>query len=191
MEYFTRILKKVGNRETFGYHYRCKELKMNHLIFADDLMLFCKGDTHSVTLMVRALKAFSDASGLQANHMKCAIYFGNVPDEVRSRILQVTGFQLGSFPFRYLGVSITSKRISIADCDVLVDRILKRIMYWSSRNLSYAGRTTLVNAVLLSIHTYWAEVFLLPQYVLQKVTQICRAYLWDGKTYLHKPPHVS
>lgn len=49
-----------------------------------------------MTLMVRALKAFSDASGLQANHMKSTIYFGHVPNEMKSRILQVTGVQMGS-----------------------------------------------------------------------------------------------
>ncbi|XP_048489728.1 uncharacterized protein LOC125491683 [Beta vulgaris subsp. vulgaris] len=190
MEYFSRILQKVGKKENFGFHHRCKELRLNHLIFADDLMLFCKGDIQSVTLMVRALKAFSDAAGLQANQMKSAIYFGNVQEEIRSRILQVTGFQSGSFPFRYLGVPITSKRISISDCDVLIDRMLKRILCWSSRHLSYAGRATLVNVVLLSIHCYWAQVFLLPKYVIQRVTQICRAYLWDGKTFIHKPSLV-
>ncbi|XP_057251762.1 uncharacterized protein LOC130591842 [Beta vulgaris subsp. vulgaris] len=157
----------------------------------DDLMLFSKGDVQSVTLMIRALKAFSDASGLHANHMKSTIYFGNLPEEIRRRLLQVTGFQLGLFPFRYLGVPITPNRISISNCNVLINRILKRIMCWSSRHLSYAGRATLVNAVLLTIHTYWAQVFLLPQYVIQRVTQICRAYLWDGETFLHKPPLVA
>ena len=90
-----------------------------------------------------------------------------------------------------LGESITSKKISISDCDVLIDRILKRIMCWSSKHLSYVGRATLVNVVLLSIHSYWAQVFLLPKYVIQRVTQICRAYLWDGESFLHKPPLVA
>ena len=92
-------------------------------------------------------------------------------------MLQVIGFKMGSFPFRYLGVPITSKRLSIAYCDILVDIILRRILCWNSRNLSYARRNVLVQSVLMSIHTYWAQVFFIPKKVLHKITQICVAFL--------------
>lgn len=94
MEYFTRIMKKTSKRDEFCFHYRCKSLKLNHLIFADDLMLFCKGGVKSVTLMARALKAFSNASGMKANNEKSVIHFSNVPKEMKIRIMQVTGFQM-------------------------------------------------------------------------------------------------
>ncbi|XP_048503121.1 uncharacterized protein LOC125498862 [Beta vulgaris subsp. vulgaris] len=175
MEYFTTLMKKMSHREEFKFHNRCDQLKIHYLIFADDLMLFSK-----VT------------SGLEASPEKTAIYyFGNVKEEEQSRILQVTGYKKGSFPFRYLGVPITSKRLSKADCDILVDRMLKRIMSWSSRHLSYAARTTLVNAVLMSLHTYWAQNFLLPKCVLHRINQVCRAFLWEGKVVLSKAPPVA
>lgn len=90
MEYFTRILKKMSTRDDFCFYYGCKALKLNHLIFGDDLMLFCKGDVKSVHLMMGALKAFSNASGFSANNDKSTIYFGNVQEEVLLRMLQVT-----------------------------------------------------------------------------------------------------
>ncbi|XP_057248199.1 uncharacterized protein LOC130590186 [Beta vulgaris subsp. vulgaris] len=142
-------------------------------------------------LVVRALKAFENVSGLEASKEKTAIYFGNVQQEIQNRIMLLTGYKKGSFPFRYLGVPITSKRISRADCDILVEKIMKRIMCWSSRHLSYAGRTTLVNSVLLSLHTYWAQVFLLPKSVLKRITQVCRAFLWEGRSFLQKTPLVA
>lgn len=42
MEYFPRIMKKIGLSRRFQFHYRWKSLALNHLIFADDLMLFAK-----------------------------------------------------------------------------------------------------------------------------------------------------
>ena len=191
MEYFTRLMKKMSHREEFKFHHRCDQLKIHHLIFADDLMLFSKGDFQSVVLLVRTLKAFAVTSGLEASPEKTAIYFGNVKEEEQSRILQVTGYKKGSFPLRYLGVPITSKRLSKADCDILVDRMLKRIMSWSSRHLLYAARTTLVNVVLMSLHTYWAQNFLLPKCVLHRINQVCRAFLWEGKVVLSKAPPVA
>lgn len=66
-----------------------------------------------------------------------------------------------------------------------------RIMCWSSRHLSYAARSVLINAVLMSIHVYWAQVFLLPKAVLDKIARICRAFLWEGKATLSRAPPIS
>ncbi|XP_010677723.1 uncharacterized protein LOC104893325 [Beta vulgaris subsp. vulgaris] len=96
MEYHTRILRKMGKKHRFEYHHRCKELSLTRLVFADDLMLLSKGIAHLVVvLMVRALKAFAQVSGLQANLAKTAIYYGNVKEEIQERILQLTGYTKG------------------------------------------------------------------------------------------------
>lgn len=99
LEYFTRLMSKMSKRSDFSFHHRCGELYIIHLIFADDLMLFCKGDIKSITLMKRVLNAFSDTSGLFASQEKTTVYFGSVKEEVHIRSLQVTGFQKGYFPF--------------------------------------------------------------------------------------------
>lgn len=56
----------------------------------------------------------------------------------------------------------------------------RRIQVWSTRNLSYMARVTLVNSVLMSIHSYWAQITILPKKMLQEVERICRAFLWKG-----------
>lgn len=77
----------MSRREDFGFHYICSALNITHLVFADDLMMFCKGEVRSVLLLIRAMKAFSKVSGLKANNDKSAIYFRNVSEEVRQRII--------------------------------------------------------------------------------------------------------
>lgn len=46
----------------FEYHTKCKGLKLNHLCFADDVLLFCKGTYQSVLQMLRGLQL---SQGLQ------------------------------------------------------------------------------------------------------------------------------
>lgn len=56
--------------------------------------------------------------------------------------------------FRYLGVRIYSKKISVAQCDQLIEKMVIRIRIWTSRNLSYTTKVQLVNIVLMSLHIY-------------------------------------
>lgn len=44
-------------------------------------------------------------------------------------ILQVTGYQRGEFPFRYLGMPIPARELLKANCDIIVDKMLKRILF--------------------------------------------------------------
>lgn len=48
MEYLTRLLKNLKNDPDFNFHPRCDKLNIIQPGFADDLLLFCRGDTLSV-----------------------------------------------------------------------------------------------------------------------------------------------
>uniref|UniRef100_A0A803MLN0 Reverse transcriptase domain-containing protein n=1 Tax=Chenopodium quinoa TaxID=63459 RepID=A0A803MLN0_CHEQI len=96
-----------------------------------DLMLFSYGNTQSVKLLVRALKAFEVRSGLQANTDKVAIYFGNVQSQIQDDILGMSGFVVGEVPFRYLGILSNVKHLKVADYDALIDKMLNKLHCWS------------------------------------------------------------
>ncbi|XP_056685815.1 uncharacterized protein [Spinacia oleracea] len=155
----------------FQYHPRCKELKLTHLCFADDLILCCKGEFQSVYLILQAFKLFSASSGLKANQQKSSIYCHGMSNDVIQRIIDVSGFTRSQLPFNHLGVPICAKRISVAQCGMLVDKMTARIKMWSTRNLSYVARMQLINSVLLSLHMYWAQIYILPMNVLQEITK--------------------
>lgn len=131
--------------------------------------------------MRRALKNFSNASGLETNDKKSNVYGVNMTSQCVNDVCELTGYQKGALPFRYLGVPISAKKISKVDCEVLVNKLTARVRSWGSRHLSYAGRVLLVNAVLLHIHTYWSSMFMLPKQVLKGITELCRNFIWSGK----------
>lgn len=81
--------------------------------FADDLLLFARGDNQSVALLQLCFDQFSTASGLKANLNKSSVYFGGVDTIEEALILQQLGYVKGDLPFRYLGVSLTTKKMKV------------------------------------------------------------------------------
>ncbi|KAL9241284.1 hypothetical protein vseg_015413 [Gypsophila vaccaria] len=191
MEYLSRILEVATTRPGFSFHPMCKRLSLSHLCFADDLLLFARGDYQSVHRLLCAFESFSRASGLKMNKGKSAIYMNGVPDEAKSPMLRYGGLVEGTLPFRYLGVPISPTKLSRKECLKLSERITKRIHGWGSRKLSYAGRLCLVNSVLNNLHSYWSSVFLLPVATLNSIINVCRNYLWEGSEEYGRAPLVA
>jgi len=46
------------------------------MMFADDLILFCKAEVHNVNDLMEAFKKFSRSSGLEANQTKSSVVVG-------------------------------------------------------------------------------------------------------------------
>lgn len=75
----------------FKFHPMCKSLRLTHLVFADDLVIFCKGDLKSVNRVMEALNNFSLASGLVASMEKSSIFLAGVDDVTKNALLKKQG----------------------------------------------------------------------------------------------------
>ncbi|KAL9227921.1 hypothetical protein vseg_003556 [Gypsophila vaccaria] len=191
MEYLTRTLKYAAMRNNFGYHPMCKDLKLASLMFADDLLLFSRGDIGSMMLLLQAYSTFSKASGLVISPSKSNAYIRGVQEEIKQDFLRVSGFREGILPFNYLGMPIQTTRLQKRDCECLVEKICERIHRYGARRFSYAGRLVLVKAVLTALHSYWASLFILPKGVIARIESTCRNFLWDSSPDYRRAPLVA
>ncbi|CAK8579067.1 unnamed protein product [Lathyrus sativus] len=181
MDYMNRLLVKMQRDPNFNYHAKCESLKITNLTFADDILLLCRGDEISMKMMLETFRNFSKSTGLMMNPNKCKIYFGGLDMETRKRLKELSGFQEGALSVKYLGIPLTSKRLTITHFMPLVDKIVARIHHWSSRLLNYAGRIQLVKSIAYAMVQYWMHCLPLPKYVIKKVDAICRSFIWSGK----------
>ncbi|XP_060183123.1 uncharacterized mitochondrial protein AtMg01250-like [Lycium barbarum] len=123
MEYLSRLLYGLPDVKSFQFHPRCAKLNISHLCFAYDLLLFSRGELTSITALHKSFTEFSLCSGIQENHGRNAVYFGGVSVIEQNQIMQHLGYCFGELPFKYLGVPLATKKISIIQWQPLVDKI--------------------------------------------------------------------
>ncbi|XP_059302208.1 uncharacterized protein LOC132054172 [Lycium ferocissimum] len=155
------------------------------------LLMFCKAEIQSIKLLQKAFLKFSAASRLQANIDKSPIYMTGVKEPFKQQLLQTLGFCEGSLPFKYLGVPLSSKKLTIAQCLPFVGKITEKMKCWYARLLSYASRLQLIKSVIFGVQIYWAQIFILPKRIMKMIDSICRSFLWTGSTEISKKALVS
>ncbi|XP_062173706.1 uncharacterized protein LOC133879186 [Alnus glutinosa] len=100
MEGLSLLLEEIAsNNPLFAFHPKCSSIKLTHLCFADDLLIFFAASINSVKAIKGVLDEFELLSGLKE----------------------------GTQPVRYLGVPLITKRMATADCDILVSKIAAQI----------------------------------------------------------------
>lgn len=77
--------------------------------------------------MMQAFEEFSKATGLKVNPAKCKFFYGNMNIDEKKRIQETTKFIEGSLPFKYLGISLTIRKLNISHYMPLIEKIMSRI----------------------------------------------------------------
>nr|GEZ58362.1 reverse transcriptase domain, reverse transcriptase zinc-binding domain protein [Tanacetum cinerariifolium] len=110
----------------------------------DDGALFRRISMKEATLMTREI---------QDDEIKKSIIC--LDDDTRSEINNIFPFKEGKLLVRYLRVPLVTKKIRVADCKQLVDKVNQKLSDWKNKSLSYARRAQLIASVLGSMQVYW------------------------------------
>ncbi|XP_057812282.1 uncharacterized protein LOC131026399 [Salvia miltiorrhiza] len=75
----------------------------SHLLYADDVLLFCKATKRSCRMIDSILQIYASVSGQFCNKAKSTIFFGRgVLVQLKRRLQRDLGFSIRSLPFVYL-----------------------------------------------------------------------------------------
>ncbi|KAK4394387.1 hypothetical protein Sango_1909500 [Sesamum angolense] len=173
----TRLIKRSMTNSDFNFHPKCEKLKITHLLFADDLMLFSRGDLPSIRILMECLQEFRDVSGLAVNTAKSNIFTAGIQNDTLDEALAMTEFARGYMRVRYLGIPLAAQRLSVSDYSLLVDQIAGCIRKWMAKSLSFASRLELMRSVIQGVECFWLQVFPLPMAVIEKIHRLFRAFL--------------
>ena len=82
-----------------------KGLRLSHLFFADDSLLFCKANSMEWRRLTKLLEEYEIASGQKLNKNKTSIFFSrNTSLTKREEITRLSGLNATSYYEKYLGL---------------------------------------------------------------------------------------
>lgn len=182
MNCLSLMLNRGAEERKFAYHAKSHSTRLTHLCFADDLLIFTDGTLESVQAVISILDEFALHSGLKISVQKSSFFSSGISQDQVNLISSAMGLSPGVLPVRYLGVPLTTKKLSLYNCGPLIQQIKSRVNSWSSRALSFAGRLLLINTVIACITNFWTSSFILPKQCTNKINSLCSAFLWHGSS---------
>lgn len=122
-----------------------------------------------------------DCSGLRVNLIKTEIFPIRCDKTTLATTLADFPGKIGTFPGKYLGLPLHTRKLRRVDIQRLLDKIGGRIQGWKGKLLSMAGRETLVKSVLTAHPIYHLIVFPMQKWLFKQIGKMRRSFFWKGE----------
>lgn len=130
----------------------------SHLLFADDLVIFCRANMREARAMDDILVTYCGWSGQLVNKVKSSIYFSpNSLPEVTSTISNFLNLKLMKKGSKYLGLPLFWGKDKSKHFAEIKERIQSKVSGWKSKILSQSGKTILIKSVATSLPQYYMQ----------------------------------
>lgn len=154
-----QIIMELASGKNILHPVLPKAAKLRCSLYANDAALFSNPDREELNRISQLLHTFRACSGLKVNLSKTEIFPIKCTDEI---IAEASGnFQgtISSFPGKYLGLLLHTRKLRRFDVQPLIDKVGARLSGWKGKLLTTAGQEMLVKNVLSSQPIYHLTVF--------------------------------
>lgn len=164
----------------FLYKFPKNKIPISHILFADDILIFCKATQQNFMAVQETLHTFSALSGLNITLDKSRIWTSkNINDQTKNyihnnikiRISNDLGFYLG-FPLKH--------SYKHNDFNFILEKIKNKFQGWKQNLLSKAERVELINSTITNISNYYMKPFLLPKMLIDKMEKKTCDFFWGS-----------
>ncbi|KAK0599478.1 hypothetical protein LWI29_005680 [Acer saccharum] len=104
-----------------------------HLLYADDVLILCRGTTNNLRNVMKAFCVYGNISGQLVNWSKSSIFFrSSVSPTQISSLQSLVRMQIGHFLFSYLGVPLFRGKPRKSILMPIADKIVSKFARWKA-----------------------------------------------------------
>ncbi|KAL6570158.1 hypothetical protein OROMI_014672 [Orobanche minor] len=187
-DYFSRSIDKMFDRNPTMFYKIKKKVKITHLAYADDILIFLNATKKNLHLLNNCLTHYENVSGQKVNNFKSNFIMYKPTPQVANWVQRISGFKNATLPVMYLGVPLWKGFQSFEMCSPLISKIKIKLLNWNHHLLSTGGRLGLIKSVLNSIAFFSLQVLKPPENVIIALERIFNKFLWgtsDNRRRLH------
>ncbi|KAL4295344.1 hypothetical protein GQ457_12G013630 [Hibiscus cannabinus] len=186
------LLKEQAQGKIVGVRASQRGPRVNHLLYADDCILFIKNSEREAQRLQEVLGIYEASSGQKVNVDKSSIFFSKGTSVAsKARIQEILLMREELSMDNYLGLPLLVGKNKTDTLGFIPRRVDKRVLGWTKNLLSFGGRETLLKAVAQALPAYAMQVFLLPDCILDPIITTMRRYWWSGKAKERGWAHVA
>ncbi|XP_016750407.1 uncharacterized protein [Gossypium hirsutum] len=151
---------------------------LSYLFFANGLILFGHTDDNQTCVMKDILDEFCDYSIYQINIQKTNIFFSKSVDDSLGRcISDFLGFPEVINLGHYLGVPLLHDKVTSSTLRFVVDTVHSKLTSWNTKQLSFVGKVTLAQSILLSIPICFMQTMMVPKGICAEIECMLRKFV--------------
>ncbi|KAL6565084.1 hypothetical protein OROMI_016534 [Orobanche minor] len=187
-DYFSRSIDKMFERNPTMFYKIKKNVKITHLAYADDILIFLNATKKNLHLLNNCLTHYENISGQKVNNFKSNFIMYKPTPQVANWVQRISGFKNATLPVMYLGVPLWKGFQSFEMYSPLISKIKTKILNWNHHLLSTGGRLELIKSVLNSVAFFSLQVLKPPENVIIALERIFNKCLWgtsDNRRRLH------
>ena len=186
------LKSKSESSKVTGLQVAATAPSVNHLLFADNSLLFFKANNAESNEVYHALNTYCQATGQRINYAKSSIYFSKgVPDTVRHEIKDTLRVPNETLNEKYLGMPSDIGSSKNGAFKYLKDRLWSKVQGSIERTMSTAGKEVLVKSVAQAVPVFSMSCFKLPRGLCEHLNMLIRKFWWGSKEGKRKPHWVS
>lgn len=164
-----------------------------HLLYGDDILLFCQCTSKNIRNIVRFLSFYGGLSSQIVNMNKSFMYFGKFVSNVRRWKLSFdASMKISQLHFIYLGVYLFQGAPKACFLRSVADFILSFFFYsWKDCSLFYAKMVRLVNSIITCKFVHTFNVYQWPVSLLNSFNKTTRNFVWSSSILRKKVINVA